>query len=575
MTEKTNHPSPELSAPATSMQPFEEQVARLNEAASAGYTPYYKEELKRYNDYINPPPFAQEPIEHEKKHGLIEKEHTINGRKFWISQEYTSDDIDTTVTPVVPAAPAPTPQPKPAPAPNPIQAPKPAPVPATVKPIKMTPVPPPTAAPKPKPTPAPAAPAPKPIHNIIRSPEINDGLDIDVASAEKAKYGQDSILVNKNLRLFGVFDGCGDGGGNPKAASQAAKEAIDMHFETEYGDREFTSISEAITAMENAFVAARTAVSEYGEDGLTTASVLKLIVVDGETYAIYGHAGDSRIYHDIQGSPRSTQITRDQGFANKIHNALGADNPAVGDVFSHFLVKESDRLMICTDGITGDGVADSLTPEEMYEAMKGDADTTQDVADRFIKISKKEDDKSVIIIDLDVAPGKAPMAKPSLVPDPPTKPTTVVPPKPTTAPSDPDIDDLDDEEPTLPHDPVTPKDTPEAKARKRKSAREYAKQRMAAMFRKDKKKDDAADPVDPKHRKRQKRYARTLGTVTALVAVVAIAGGMSQNTGDKTQLVDQNQPIKPVGTGNTAGVVNMTDAEIRAELKRMNKLQTP
>jgi len=44
-------------------------------------------------------------------------------------------------------------------------------------------------------------------------------LAMSVGSAEKAKKGEDSILVNENSSTFGVFDGVG-GHGDGKKASQ-------------------------------------------------------------------------------------------------------------------------------------------------------------------------------------------------------------------------------------------------------------------------------------------------------------------------------------------------------------------
>lgn len=221
---------------------------------------------------------------------------------------------------------------------------------------------------------------------------------IEVGQAELELHGQDAILSDREKLLFGIFDGAGGAGGDPKAAANAAKLGIISAF-NQIEDAPKT-IEEAQANMKKAFETARKYTDLNGENGITTATVLKLETIDGETYAFLGHAGDSRLYIKEAGG-RIYQATQDHGTPLGIYNAFGRDIPGEGDEFGYAKVSPGDRIMICSDGITGDKEEQFLSTEEFEDAFG--QETPQASADRFVELSKKRDDKSVLVIDVDEA----------------------------------------------------------------------------------------------------------------------------------------------------------------------------
>ncbi|MBP9761440.1 protein phosphatase 2C domain-containing protein [Candidatus Saccharibacteria bacterium] len=216
-----------------------------------------------------------------------------------------------------------------------------------------------------------------------RNPTIRYGV------AERALRGEDASLVDGANHVYGVFDGLGGHSGGALASTKASG-AIMNYFAALKGP---VTPDQAMVQMQDAFLAARAEVPG-GEGGLTTAAVVRIVRFNGETYLIAGNAGDSRII--LQHDGRISDVTKEQGEGRLVFNCFGSPEEEVKDEFQVHKLDEGDKLLICSDGITGDLDHQRLTAEEFNDAF-GQVDP-QASAERFIQLSKKTDDKTAIVL---------------------------------------------------------------------------------------------------------------------------------------------------------------------------------
>ncbi|MGI9027912.1 MAG: protein phosphatase 2C domain-containing protein [Candidatus Saccharimonadales bacterium] len=515
---------------AVSGYDFEEQASGLLLAESIRYDHNTHPNPMNVNT-SNANTARDEP--HQKTHGLVTTEHQVGNKTILLAQPYLYNEATPAPTPAPEPKPDPAPAPKPAPSPEPAEAPKP-------------------------------APASTPNNDPAKkNPEqIKDGTGLNVGYAEKALHGHDSMLHNDELKVYGVFDGVGRGGGDPKAASQAAANGIEKAFAQHNG--EFKTVSEAVDAMEIAFKAGRAEVAANGEDGKTTAAVVKIVSINGESYAILGNAGDGRIYYQPAGKD-VVSLTEDQGSGSTLFNSFGATSPSQPDDFVAIKLEKGDRLMICTDGITGDYLLDRPDDKDMSRAMA--MDDPQLSAKEFIKISKKSDDKSVIVIDFDKISGAAPQPKATPAPkprpqtqsDPPTTPLNRPAPSPRSA-TDPS---------TLPHQTVTPATDPRTSKNKLKSRLGGKWSKRLAYYATKSATEVAMMPYKLFRSKDKGGYNASplkrvgivmIGTVGAL-ALLNVFGPDHINSSGVTETVTTPND-SPVGSGSSSLTEKMTPAEI-------------
>jgi serine/threonine protein phosphatase PrpC len=242
-----------------------------------------------------------------------------------------------------------------------------------------------------------------------------------VGRAEQAEHGEDSILDRRDLKLFGVADGMG-GMTNGAEASKLAVEAIEELYDERSSEDEPSTPAEAMEFAMLALGTARQKVSEI--TGFTTAIFGKVEHIDGEDVLVWAGAGDSRLYLQRDHDDEIEQISEDQVAADgtTLLNGLTPrrvkddesqetryvpfEDPTIMDLDEIGFIKlsDSDRVMFCTDGITGDYNPQRpdrnwqvMKPEELEDAF--DMAAAQDVANRLLELSRKPDDKSVLVID--------------------------------------------------------------------------------------------------------------------------------------------------------------------------------
>ncbi|HRC56545.1 MAG TPA: protein phosphatase 2C domain-containing protein, partial [Kofleriaceae bacterium] len=228
---------------------------------------------------------------------------------------------------------------------------------------------------------------------------------------------EDSLLVDLDLGLYGVFDGMG-GAKAGEVASQTARDAV-LAYVTANADQlppmdlVENSLLHACAAV---FDAARADRSLHGMG--TTAVVCFVPEVHRPRSAVIAHVGDSRAYLWRQG--RMSQLTRDHTivaelvsrgmisvedaenhpYKNVLSRNLGAKFEAAVDVVAIDL-RAGDRLLLCSDGLFG------FASNEGIQYLLGSGDAAADVARDLIELALRGgggDNITTLVIEAGAAP---------------------------------------------------------------------------------------------------------------------------------------------------------------------------
>lgn len=226
---------------------------------------------------------------------------------------------------------------------------------------------------------------------------------LDVAGASRAKglVNEDAYLVDAPHLLFGVFDGLGATTQAAEAAALAADSIRAAYREQRPGD----DCDAERTLLLRAVKGAGAAIAADLDDGLTTASVVKLCEQpDGRATALIAHVGDSRVYQ-FAAVGELRQCTLDDSM-------FGADwdlqlqlgevvGPTTMIEFAYFEqrhildrclgspgddarlwetdVDDGDLLLALTDGVT-----DNLTFSEVREVISDGRESADTIARRLV-----------------------------------------------------------------------------------------------------------------------------------------------------------------------------------------------
>lgn len=221
---------------------------------------------------------------------------------------------------------------------------------------------------------------------------------------------QDHYYIDPKGRFFVVADGMGGHAGGQEA-SKIATQAIQVYLQEKWDsslDSE-TVLKEAIAQANQAILDDQQKHPERGEMGTTA-----VIVINRQDQFWFGHIGDSRIYQ-LQDAALQ-QLTRDHTWVARAQE-LGhlSDEQARVHPLRHVLlqclgrpdlhrvdvepisVKSGDRLLLCSDGLSGE-----VTDEKICDYLSS-SPTSQDAADNLITAANQaggSDNITVVVVEI-------------------------------------------------------------------------------------------------------------------------------------------------------------------------------
>ncbi len=208
---------------------------------------------------------------------------------------------------------------------------------------------------------------------------------------------EDSYLMRPALGIFAVADGMG-GHAAGEVASRIAVETVEAHVDTAYsrlhGRVRATGIMRDAVQAANQEILDRAGRDPTLQGMGTTLTAMALVSRDG--CGVVAHVGDSRAYRLRDGE--LLQVTRDQTwvqqqvddgvltpesarvhpFSNILSQALGTD-PDVEVEIEEVDVREGDRFLLCSDGLTG------MLPDRVIRRILVDAPDVHDAVRRLIE----------------------------------------------------------------------------------------------------------------------------------------------------------------------------------------------
>ena len=201
------------------------------------------------------------------------------------------------------------------------------------------------------------------------------------------KPNEDAAYYNPAIGLFGVFDGAGGMGGAARASElSTAVVGYMVNQETPETPNDLAQILR--TASES--------VKHDSSAGYSTAVLGRIVETRERKALIYASVGDSRIY--IVRGDEATLLTRDEGYGNRITNALGVEDCHVKQA-GEFPLKDGDRIVFCSDGVTGDYEPDFI-PSDEFASIVGGAETADMAAWGLINRATKKDDRTAIVVEV-------------------------------------------------------------------------------------------------------------------------------------------------------------------------------
>ena len=206
---------------------------------------------------------------------------------------------------------------------------------------------------------------------------------------------EDSYFMRPDQQMYGVFDGAGGEHGG-RNASQMTADVV-----REYSDQYLLESGADLAYVLNA---ASARVANNPEAGFSTAVLAKVVKHEGRLKLAYASVGDSRIYI-VDKNGKAHQITRDEGEGRFISNAIGREGVPDGALkegesrtkqFGEIELHKGDRVVLCSDGITGDYGDDIMSDRELGFIVSH-SNGSMDAAKNLVANARKKDDRTAIV----------------------------------------------------------------------------------------------------------------------------------------------------------------------------------
>ena len=198
-------------------------------------------------------------------------------------------------------------------------------------------------------------------------------------------FCQDAYFKNSEQQLFGVFDGVG-GSEDGRGAAMSAERTVGQLSAIYNMSRPEHLASALNKASEN--------IIKDGLKGSTTGALARVVNYEGVPSLVFAAAGDSRIYVvDVNGQARL--ITHDEGVGNRIYNYLGRGRDTVTQ-YGAIPLSKGDKIVICSDGITGDFAPDLMSDERLGSIVHHSRNAEDAAKNLTIEASKKDDRTAIV-----------------------------------------------------------------------------------------------------------------------------------------------------------------------------------
>ncbi|MBQ6396050.1 serine/threonine-protein phosphatase [Candidatus Saccharibacteria bacterium] len=204
---------------------------------------------------------------------------------------------------------------------------------------------------------------------------------------EPERVNEDAEYVNVRDGLFAVFDGAGGEKGGARASSLAAETFSEL--------AENREVKSGVD-LRDCLMMINQRLGRDKEAGVTTAVMGKFVEKDGRKKMAYASVGDSRIY--IVRGGQAHLITRDEGEGKYISNALG-DSRCVVRQYGDIDVYVGDKVVFCSDGLTGDKEEDFI-PEMEFASIVSGAENPDVAARGLVERATKRDDRTAVVVEV-------------------------------------------------------------------------------------------------------------------------------------------------------------------------------